>query len=680
MRRAAGFEPHPRSAALQRWIRDHGAAAQPLVKPDPKSCGVLLDCSIGSLDLEGVDPRDAADFSRRVARHLEDVGSEVGIGRYDEPRSLYASDQFSAEGEEARERRTIHLGVDLFQPAGSPVFAPYAGKVHSFRDNDLPLDYGPTILLEHTTDVGPLYSLFGHLSRESLGGLEVGQEVAAGDQLATLGDIDVNGGWPPHLHFQWVVDPLGEVGNYPGVARQSLRSVWKSLSPDPSPTVGVDLRYRDRSTTSERLERRGKLLPPSMSLSYREPLTMVRGVGAYLFDEQANGYLDCVNNVCHVGHARREVVRAAARQMAVLNTNTRYLHDEILRYAERLLEWMPAPLEVCFLVNSGSEANELALRLARQATQKVGRIAIEAGYHGNTDSLIDVSSYKCEGAGGSGVPTGVVMMPLPDPFRGLYRDATSEGAMRYASHLDAAIVELESVGGAGSLLAEAWSGCGGQIVPPSGWLGELFNRARERGIVCIADEVQTGFGRIGTHRWAFEQQGATPDIVTLGKPIGNGHPLGAVVTTRSIAEAFDNGMEFFNTFGGNPVSCSVGNAVLDVLESDHLQQHAATVGEKLLKGFRALAAKHPAIGDVRGSGLFLGLEMVDEPAERRPSEVIASYVVERMKSFGILLSTDGPQHNVIKIKPPLVFCDQDADWLLHALARVLEEDWVQCRI
>ncbi len=450
----------------------------------------------------------------------------------------------------------------------------------------------------------------------------------------------------------------------PGLAESVLREACDLGPASEGPHRQSDLR-----------ERRSRLLGPSLRLSYDQPLTVVRGSGAYLYDADGNAYLDCVNNVCHVGHAHEEVVAAASRQMRTLNTNTRYLHPTIVEFAERLTAWFPERLAVCFFVNSGSEANELALRLARVATGRRGLLAVEAGYHGNTQRLIDVGSYKCEGAAGEGPPDHVRFVPLPDPYRGRYRGRDRETGERYAAHVAEAASELTTAGFApAALLAEAWSGCGGQIVPPERWLDATFREARAAGALCIADEVQTGFGRLGTHRWAFEQQGATPDIVTLGKPIGNGHPLGAVVTTREVADAFDNGMEYFNTFGGNPVSCATGLAVLEVLERDGLQAHAKRVGDRLVEGLRGLAARHASIGDVRGTGLFLGVELVEPGDPPRPNAVAAKRIVERMRRRRILLSVDGPEHNVIKIKPPLVFSHADADRLLADLDRVLGED------
>jgi 4-aminobutyrate aminotransferase-like enzyme len=328
--------------------------------------------------------------------------------------------------------------------------------------------------------------------------------------------------------------------------------------------------------------------------------------------------------------------------MATLNTNTRYLHDAIVGYARRLTATLPDPLSVVFLVNSGSEANDLALRLARAHTGARDVLVLDHAYHGNLSSLIEISPYKFAGAGGAGRPEHVRVARLPNSA------ADAEDVRRLARP--------------GAFIAESLPGVAGQIVLPDGYLEAAYAHARAAGAVCIADEVQVGFGRVGRAFWGFELQGVVPDIVTLGKPIGNGHPIGAVVTTPAIARSFETGMEYFNTFGGNPVSCAAALAVLDVIADERLQQHAAGVGARIKEGLQALS--HPAIADVRGEGLFLGVEL--DTAEA------ASAAVERARHDGVLLSTDGPRRNVIKIKPPLVIGDDDAERFLTALDAALQ--------
>jgi 4-aminobutyrate aminotransferase-like enzyme/Ser/Thr protein kinase RdoA (MazF antagonist) len=419
-------------------------------------------------------------------------------------------------------------------------------------------------------------------------------------------------------------------------------------------------------TVASLAESRRRMLGPSLSLSYSDPLHIIRGWRQHLYDAGGRRYLDCVNNVAHVGHAHPRVNEAISRQMALLNTNTRYLHENLAEYIERLTATLPPPLRVVYLVSSGSEANELALRLARAHTGRDRILVLDAAYHGNTSALVDISPYKFNGKGGRGKPTHVEIMPLPDVYRGPYRGR--DAGASYAAHVADAAART---GGPAAFFAESASGCGGQIFFPPGYLAASFAAVRAAGGVCVADEVQTGFGRAGSHFWMFQTQGAVPDIVTMGKPIANGHPVGAVVTTREIADSFANGMEYFNTFGGNPVSCAAGLAVLDVIRDEGLQENARVAGDYLLAGLRDLALRHPLIGDVRGCGLFLGVELVRDFETREPAAAEASRLVDHMKDLGILLSTDGPLHNVIKIKPPLVFDRCDADLLLTQLETVL---------
>ncbi|WP_456427817.1 aminotransferase class III-fold pyridoxal phosphate-dependent enzyme [Rhodocaloribacter sp.] len=424
----------------------------------------------------------------------------------------------------------------------------------------------------------------------------------------------------------------------------------------------------------EILRLRARHLGPSLSVSYRTPLKIVRGEGAYLFDESGRAYLDCVNNVCHVGHGHPRVVEAACRQMAALNTNTRYLHDHLVDYAVRLTATLPDPLRVCFFVNSGSEANDLALRLARAHTGGTDVVVLDGAYHGNLSSLIEISPYKFDGPGGAGAPPHVHKAAMPDPYRGPYRRDDPEAGAKYAAHVREAVGALQASGRRlAAFFAEPILSCGGQIVPPEGFFREAYACVRAAGGVCVADEVQVGFGRAGSHFWAFETHGAVPDVVTMGKPIGNGHPMAAVVTTPEIAASFANGMEYFNTFGGNPVSCAVGLAVLDVIEEEGLQANARRVGTYLTERLTALMARHPLVGDVRGRGLFLGVELVRDRATLEPAAEAAAEIVNRAKERGVLLSTDGPLHNVLKIKPPLVFSTNDADRLVDTLDAVLTE-------
>ena len=417
-------------------------------------------------------------------------------------------------------------------------------------------------------------------------------------------------------------------------------------------------------TPAETLAARRRVIGANVSVAYDEPLKIVRGWMQYLYDERGRRYLDAYNNVPHVGHSHPRVVQAAAEQMLVLNTNTRYLHDKLAMFAERLVATLPPPLRICYFVNSGSEANELALRLARAHTRRRNVVVLDAAYHGNTTTLVDISPYKFNGPGGEGAPPWVHVLPLPDTYRGEYRADDPRAGEKYAEF-------ARHVTNPGAFIAESAPSVGGQIVLPDRYLASVYAIVRGAGGVCIADEVQTAYGRMGTHFYAFEAQRVVPDIVVLGKPIGNGYPLGAVVTTAEIAASFDNGMEFFSTFGGGTVACAVGLAVLDVVQEERLQDHARAVGAGLLQRLRAAVGDHPLVGDIRGSGLFLGVEMVRDRATRTPAGAEASAVANRMRARGVLLGTDGPFHNVLKIRPPMPFTADDAEHLVSVLSDVL---------
>jgi 4-aminobutyrate aminotransferase-like enzyme len=398
----------------------------------------------------------------------------------------------------------------------------------------------------------------------------------------------------------------------------------------------------------------------------------------YLYDDTGRPFLDVYNNVPLVGHSHPRVVRAVQEQIALLNTNTRYLHDNVNRYAERLMRLLPEPLRVCYFVNSGSEANELALRLARAHTGREDVIVLEHAYHGHTTTLIDISPYKFDGPGGQGRKSWVHVAPIPDDYRGPYRRGDAAAGTKYAQHVAEILQNAHAQSrGVAAYIAETLPSVAGQIVFPPGYLAEAYKHVRAAGGVCIADEVQVGFGRLGTHFWGFESQSVIPDIVVLGKPIGNAFPLAAVITTAEIAASFNNGMEFFSTFGGNPVACAAGLVVLDVLEEEHLQENALRVGNYLIARLKSMQGKHALIGDVRGVGLFLGLDLVLDRTTRKPAPKQASYVVNRLRDRGILTGTDGPHHNILKLRPPLIFSQVDADLFVATLDNILGEDPAQ---
>ncbi len=679
-RHACGLPSVPQSERIVNWLQANAANVASVLDEDLRT-SLVFDLSVGSLFL-GADPAafERETLTETIFGAMKQAGASVGVGRYDEARSVYTTPAFaSGDGiHPTAEHRTIHLGIDLIVAAGANVYAPLDGIVHCVANNDTRLDYGPLLILQHQTDDGQaFFTLYGHLSEEHLTALKVGQAIQRGQRIASIGAPPTNGDWTPHLHFQLIVDLLELDRDFPGVAYASQREVWESLSPDPNLILGIpaDRFPPTEPTKADTLAAREQRIGHNLSISYREPLKMVRGWRQYLYDETGRAYLDVYNNVPLVGHSHPLVVKAAQQQLALLNTNTRYLHDNITRYAEALTALMPAPLKVCYFLNSASEANELALRLARAHTKRYDIIVLDAAYHGHTTALIDISPYKFNGSGGTGKKDWVHIAPIPDDYRGAYKRGDAEAGRKYANHVADIIANLPS--GFAAYLAETLPSVGGQIVFPPNYLSEVYRHVRSAGGVCIADEVQVGFGRLGTHFWGFETQGVVPDIVVLGKPIGNAFPLAAVVTTPEIAASFDNGMEFFSTFGGNPVACAVGLAVLDVLRDEGLQSNALHVGNHWLQSLRELMNRHPIIGDVRGSGLFLGIELVQDRVTLEPADAEASYVVNSLREHGILAGTDGPHHNVIKLRPPLVFTREDADFFVATLDRILHEDAVQ---
>jgi 4-aminobutyrate aminotransferase-like enzyme/Ser/Thr protein kinase RdoA (MazF antagonist) len=679
-RAACGLPPVPQHEKIKQWLAASAGFASSILEVDLHVApSLVFDLSIGSTFL-GADPRAAetSALTEKIFGEMKQAGVSAGVGRYDEARALYTSALFGASGNPADERRTIHLGIDLFVEPGTPLRAPLDGVVQMAANNSALLDYGPVVILRHKTGGGEeFFSLYGHLRKDLVDGLKVGQRIPRGQQFARVGSSQENGGWAPHVHFQIILDLLDLGADFPGVAFASQRSVWTSLSPDPNLLLGIPAeRFPVKAPDfGETLSRRRAALGKSLSISYQRPLKIVRGWMQYLYDETGRAYLDVYNNVPLVGHSHPRVVQAAQAQLALLNTNTRYLHDNVNRYAERLTRLLPAPLRVCFFLNSGSEANELALRLARTHTGREDIIVLEHAYHGHTNTLIDISPYKFDSPGGRGKKPWVHVAPLADDYRGAHRRGDAHAGAKYARHVGEILERTKAEGRrVAAFIAETLPSVGGQIVFPPGYLAKVYGYMRGEGAVCIADEVQVGFGRLGTHFWGFETQEVIPDIVVLGKPIGNGFPLAAVVTTKEIADSFNNGMEFFSTFGGNPVSCAAGLAVLEVLEEEHLQQHALRVGTYLLEALKSMQGRHALIGDVRGSGLFLGIDLVLDGETREPAPLQASYIVNRLRDCGILAGTDGPHHNVIKLRPPLVFAEPDADVFLRTLDAILEED------
>ena len=419
--------------------------------------------------------------------------------------------------------------------------------------------------------------------------------------------------------------------------------------------------------TVDLVARRLHSLGPAYRLFYDSPLHIVAGNGVWLTDAAGKRYLDMYNNVPHVGHCHPHVVEAVRKQVGILNTHTRYLHENVVDYAERLLGRFPPGLDVAMFSCSGSEANELALRIAREVTGRAGVIVIEDAYHGTSQAAFDMST---EDNPPDRRPEYLVAVPAPDTYRGKYRDA--KAAENYAGEVRRAIETLRSRGfDLAAFVIDTIASSSGVVAPPAGYLARVAEIVRDAGGLFIADEVQPGFGRTGRHFWGFETDRFVPDIVTLGKPMGNGHPMAATVARRDLVERFAQRFGYFNTFGGNPVSAAAGMAVLDVIESEDLQENARDVGSYLRDRLGDLSDSHAQIGDVRGHGLFLAIELVAE--QQRPATELASRVVNGLKDAGVLTNTIGPHANVVKLRPPMVFSRADADFFLERIDRVLTD-------
>lgn len=672
LRKACGFEAVPGARVVAAWIEANRKSLAPLLeKPAATYPAALVPYGDPTHPMTVASAAERPDEAQAIwDAYCRDTGVELGIGPFAEARTVYAGEMFVSRFIEGA-RRTHHLGFDLFMAAGTKVFAPLAATVVSVEVEKDPLGYGCLIALRHEPEgCPPFISLWGHLAHEAVNRLKPGDRLEAGALVGEMGAPKENGGWAPHLHLQISTDTTLSATEILGVGEPRYLDVWAELFPDARTFAGVAREFFERQGRSheEIIKKRREVLLPNLSISYDKPIKFVRGEGVWLIDDSGRAYLDCFNNVCHIGHAHPAVVEAMARQAAILNTNTRYLHDNIVAYAERLTATLPKELTVAGFVNSGSEANSLALRMTRAHTGRENAITLDWSYHGTTQELIDISPYKFRRKGGKGPKPHIHIAAVPDSYRAPTDWPLEEHGKRFAESVAEQIAIMKAKGeGPGFFIAESIPSVAGQVFLPEGYLKEVYRLVREAGGVCIADEVQVGFGRVGSHWWAFETQGVVPDIVTMGKPIGDGHPLAAVVTTREVTDSFNNGMEYFNTFGGNPVSCAVGLAVLDVIEGQDLRGNALAIGNYLMDAFRDMQTRYQAIGDVRGLGLFLGIELVTDRKTKAPATEFARAVSNGARRRGVLMGTEGPHDNVLKMRPPMIFSKRDADHLIAVL-------------
>ncbi len=644
-REASGLSPLPQKKRILEHIRrTRKGNILPYEKLENLSA-IHLGIDSHLLDENGSLQSDLAEYKLK-----KELGEKTGIGGYGEIRSIYDSEQFVSEGLSGRKYRSVHLGLDLWTREGTEVYSPLDGRIYGVADHQVQGDYGGLVIVEHKVGQDNFFLLYGHLDPRSIS-RQIGDDIKAGEKIAQLGARSVNGGWVPHLHFQLILDMLDHKDNFPGVCAHEDQALWKAICPDPCVFFPIEETEKEEYSVEQLLQLRGQYIGKNLSISYADPLYVLRGRREFLIDHKGHSYLDLVNNVAHVGHENPRIVNVIKRQAEKLNTNTRYLHHLLDSASRRLLETLPDHITRCYFVNSGSEANDLALRMARCFTGSLKTLCLEMAYHGHTQSLIDVSGYKNQRTGGAGFPMHVQVLEVNtsrDHVQNKFRTSNSIGQ---------------------TFIHESILSCAGQVPLNQEFIQEIYHQVHQNNGVCIADEVQTGLGRVGSHYWAFQLYDLNPDIVTIGKPIGNGHPIAVVACSEKVAEAFDNGMEYFNTFGGNPVSCAVVKEMLSIIEEDGLLEKAKEKGHFLKKAVETLSHKYTIINDVRGEGLFLGVQMGD--GKYHSAKNLAKHLKEELRQQGILVSTDGPNEDILKIKPPLVITVAELDYFVRTLRNIL---------
>lgn len=672
-RYACNLEPHPNAPRVRVWLKANAPQLHPMLVIAPNAPvldlsanseylndGVWEEAQLHQTCLEKVITAPASPLTRSPAQQNSSAPEMFStLGRYGEVR-IYAAKTDSPD-----EPAALHLGVDVFAPSGSAVYAPLAGEVVKVLDDEILVRYTP---IEGVT-------FFTRVARvQAAEGIAAGASVAAGQTLAHTVPAGSESFLPTHAHIQLA---CAQIDTLPGLVPASDRAVWESLCPDANLLLNYSgLQPATHIAPEAMMHRRFQVFQRAQEFYFEhEPLQIVRGWKQYLYATDGRAYLDAINNVAHVGHSHPRVAEAAAKQLKRLYTNSRFLYDGLAEYAERLVATLPEPLRVVFFVCSGSEANDLALRLARTYTEQKDVIVIDGEYLGNTSAVYEISTSLLDNplAGKQARPF-VHMVPQPNLYRGKYRREDPHAAEKYAGEVREIVANLQAEGrGVAAFFTEALLGSSGGIDLPHGFLPKTYEYVRAAGGVCISDEVQVGFGRAGTHFWMFQTQDVVPDIVTMGKPMGNGFPVSAVVTTPAIAEAFRQKTTYFSTFAGNAAACQVGLTVLDIIEQEGLQENARVVGAYFKASLQGLMEKHALIGAVYGFGLYMGVELVRDRETKQPATEEAAYVAERMRHLGIIVYPTGDYYNILKLKPPLVFTKANADYFVAMLDKVLSE-------
>ncbi|HEU4491793.1 MAG TPA: aminotransferase [Jiangellales bacterium] len=553
----------------------------------------------------------------------------------------------------SEETPTVALGTTLLAPAGTSVRAPTGGSIRAAADGSLVLACGAVDVV--------LRGIRAAVPAEA--------EVAQGQVVGEIADVATESRILPHLHVQVVRAP-GVLP--PPYAEPSLADAWGALCPDPISLLGLspDLDVGDDAMGV--LARRDRVVATVQEHYYARPPQIERGWRQHLVDTRGRAYLDMVNNVAVLGHSHPAVTAAATRQLRLLNTNSRFHYDAVVRFGERITELSPDPLDTVFFVNSGSEAVDLALRLVRTATGRRDVVCLRGGYHGWTTAADEVSTTLNDNPRALETrPPWVHLAPMPNVYRGEHRGP--DAAERYAAEVSSVVARIQD--GPAGFIAEPLSGNAGGVLVPPGYLPAVYETVRAAGGLCISDEVQVGYGRTGSHFWGFEEHGVVPDVVTMAKAAGNGHPVGFVVTRREVAEAFTAEGSFFSSVGGSPVSSVVGLAVLDTIRDEDLQGNAQRVGGHLRERLRTLVDEHPLVGTVHGEGLYLGVELVRDRSTLEPATAEAFAICERLLELGVITYPTGDFSNVLKVKPPLCITEASADFFVDRLDEVLRSGW-----
>ena len=627
-------------------------------------------------DVTVVDPgveSESLDSGRWLAAdanaQLIGAALEAGAAAAVLPYGVYRLTGTAVNSAEGAATWPLDTEVHLAEALTGPVHAPLAGTVSAVSDTQVTLE---------------LPSGWHLVLRGISPSVRLGDNIAAGAEIGTLivggaGQQLVVGLRRGDLVNSALVAPVGSPVVAELVTPERVPA-WQRMSQDPAAILGLEA-LSQRDEAADELARRGQIFASAQERYYEEPMQIERGWRHHLIDTTGRSYVDMVNNVTGLGHGHPGVADAVNRQIRVLNTNSRFLYRELAEYSERLLAKLPegTGLDTVLLVNSGSEAVDLALRLAQAASGRKTIVGLREAYHGWTmaSDAVTTSAYDNPFAL-ENRPDWVHVADVPNRFRGTYRGAAEDVSvgMKYADDLAADLRALaDSDRAVGGFICESVLGNAGGVMLPEGYLAEAYRLVREAGGLCIADEVQVGFGRMGSSFWGFEQSGVTPDIIAIAKPMGNGFPIGGVITTKKIADALATQGQFFSSAGGNPLSCRVGIAVLDAMEQEGLQDNARVVGDRLIAGFTELASRHELIGPIHGEGLYLGVELVSDRETMEPAKQEAAAICERLRELGVVVLTTSERSNVLKVKPPLCLTAESADFVVAQLDRVLSEGW-----